>query len=64
MMVIRYMMMMMMTMVMMMMMMMMTMVMMMMMINKQDTCNHRYYIIPLKGKVLDYLGTEHVNLIP
>ena len=48
----------------MMMMMMMTMVMMMMMINKQDTCNHRYYIIPLKGKVLDYLGTKHVNLIP
>ena len=58
------MMMMMMMMKMMMMMMLMMMMMMMMMINKQDTCNHRYYIIPLKGKVLDYLGTEHVNLIP
>ena len=46
-------------------MMMMTMMMMiMMMINKQDTCSHRYYIIPLKGKVLDYLGTVHVNSIP
>ena len=63
MMVIRYMMMMMMTMVMMMMMMTMVM-MMMMMIKEQDTCNHRYYIIPLKGKVLDYLGSVHVNLIP
>ena len=41
------------------------MMMMMMMINKQDTCSHRYCIIPLKGKVqLDYLPTGHVNLIP
>ena len=47
-----------------MMMMMMMMMMIMMMINKQDTCSHRYYIIPLKGKVLDYLGSVHVNLIP
>ena len=44
---------------------MMMMMMMMMMIKEQDTCNHRYYIIPLKGKVqLDYLGTVHINLIP
>ena len=43
----------------------MMMMMMMMMIKEQDTCNHRYYIIPLKGKVqLDYLGTVHINLIP
>ena len=48
----------------MMMMMMMMMMMIMMMINKQDTCSHRYYIIPLKRKVLDYLGSVHLNLIP
>ena len=48
----------------MMMAMMMMMMMMMMLINRQDTCSHRYYIIPLKGKVLDYLGSVHVNLIP
>ena len=44
--------------------MMMAMMTMMMMIKKQDTCNHRYYIIPLKGEVLDYPGSVHVNLIP